>query len=76
MSHFRWWPLADVLALGLCCPLSGVKRTCRLELGMSANDPKLPCHHQYIDLSQINNRRSSDWYLSGFRPWCRNGSDP
>jgi hypothetical protein len=35
-----WPPIADVLAVGLGCPLSEVKRTCRLELGMSANDPK------------------------------------
>ena len=25
----------------VCCPLSGVKRTCRLHRKMSANDPKI-----------------------------------
>jgi hypothetical protein len=34
------WPVADLLAAGSDVHFQGVKRTCPLGLGMSANDPK------------------------------------
>ena len=36
----RYWHLADMRLVHCTCPLSGVKRTCRFALHMSAFDPK------------------------------------
>ena len=40
MADVRYWPKADISLCTATYPLSGVKRTCRFALRVSAFDPK------------------------------------